>query len=38
MKHNVMVDGSLSALNADTDEYKCGTVMQKLAFLITILL
>jgi hypothetical protein len=30
-----MVDGSLSALNADTDENKCGAVMVKLVFLIT---
>ena len=35
MKRDVMIDSSLSAVNADTDEHTCRTVMVKLAFLIT---
>ncbi len=35
MKHDVPIYGFLSALNADIDENKCGTVMAKPVFLIT---
>jgi hypothetical protein len=35
MKRDVMIDGSLSALNADIGENKCGIETVKLVFLIT---
>ncbi len=35
MKRDMMAGGLLSALNADTDENKCGAVVVNLAFLIT---